>query len=79
MHGIPWYKSPVYIGIVVNLLYGAFNMAGLADFISVEDLNVYVVNGFGVIAFVAALVAEWKRRKAPQQPIGLTKASARKL
>lgn len=79
MNALPWYKSPVYIGIVVNLVYGLFNLLGMADVVKLEDINLYVANAFGLVAFVALVIAEIKRRKSPIQPIALTKGSAARL
>jgi len=75
MESLPWYKSPVYIGIVVNLIYGAVNLLGLADVVSLDQINEGVMFSFGAVAFVALVVAEIKRRNSPLQPITLTNKS----
>ena len=71
METLPWYKSPVYIGILVNLIAGAVNILGFQDFITVDVITTHVTEVFTLVAFVAAVVAEWKRRKSTVQPITL--------
>jgi hypothetical protein len=71
METLPWYKSPVYIGILVNLIAGAVNILGFQDFITVDVITAHVTEAFTLIAFVFAVVAEWKRRNSTIQPITL--------
>jgi riboflavin transporter FmnP len=73
MSPLPWYKSPVYIGIVVNIIAGIVNILGFQDLITLDFINSSVTQGFTIAALVAAVVAEWKRRRSAIQPISLTK------
>jgi hypothetical protein len=72
MNGLAWYKSPVYIGIVVNILAGLVNLFKLQDVVTLDILTNTVAGVFTAIAVVAGVIAEWKRRKSAIQPITLT-------
>lgn len=76
MNSIPWYKSPVYVGIVTSIISQLLALAGRADMFPAEQINAYVAAVFQVIALIALGVAEVKRRTSPVQPIAATKASA---
>lgn len=78
MQAIPWYKSPVYIGLVVSLLTSLVNLLNLQDVISVDVINDTVATFFTFVGLVAAAVGEWKRRKSDIQPIALTESSAKR-
>ena len=73
---LPWYRSPVYVGIVTTIVSGLLSLIGKADLFPVEMVNTAIEAVFGLIAAVALLVAERKRRKSSLQPITLTKAGA---
>lgn len=76
MSAIPWYKSPVYIGVVVNLLAGLVNFLNLQETIPIEFINDFVAMLFTAAGVIAAGIAEWKRRKSDIQPLTLTQSSA---
>lgn len=76
MNAIPWYKSPVYIGIVTSIVSQLLSLAGRADAFPAEQVNEAVTAVFQVVALVALAVAEIKRRTSTVQPIAATKASA---
>lgn len=71
MNSLPWYKSPVYIGIVINIIVGLVNALNLQDVVTLDVINNTVAGVFTVVGVVAAVVAEWKRRKSTLQPITL--------
>jgi hypothetical protein len=73
---LPWYKSPVYVGIVTSLVSQALALAGRADLFAVEEINSFVAGTFQFIALAALAVSEIKRRKSAVQPLTLTKAGA---
>jgi hypothetical protein len=70
MNAIPWYKSPVYIGIITSIISQIVVLIGRQDAIG------YVEAVFQVIALIALAVAEVKRRTSPIQPIAATRSSA---
>lgn len=72
MSGLAWYKSPVYIGIIVNLAVGLVNLLKLQDVVTVEFITNTVAGTATVVGVIAAAIAEWKRRKSAIQPITLT-------
>lgn len=76
MNAIPWYKSPVYIGIVTSIISQIVVLIGRQDAFPVEAINGYVEAVFQVVALVALAVAEIKRRTSTIQPIAATKAGA---
>jgi hypothetical protein len=73
---LPWYRSPVYVGIVTSILSQLLALAGRADLFPVEQLNAFVAGAFQFIAIGALAISEWKRRKSKDQPLTLTKAGA---
>jgi hypothetical protein len=73
---LPWYRSPVYVGIVTSIVSQLLAAAGKADLFSTEQINTVVTWGFQGIALGALAVAEYKRRKSKVQPLRLTKATA---
>lgn len=72
MNALPWYKSPVYIGVVVNLIAGLVNILNLQEVVTIEVINNAVATVFTVAGVVAAIIAEYKRRKSDIQPITFT-------
>jgi hypothetical protein len=75
-NALPWYRSPVYVGIVTSILSQLLALAGRADLFPAEQLNGFVAGVFQLVAIGALGVSEWKRRKSAQQPLTLTKAGA---
>ncbi len=73
---LPWYRSPVYVGIVTSLLSQLVALAGYADAFPTAQINAVVEAVFQILAVGALLVSEVKRRKSDVQPLTLTKASA---
>jgi hypothetical protein len=73
---LPWYRSPVYVGIVTSLISQLLALAGRADLFPTEQINGFVEAAFQIIAVVVLLVSEVKRRKSAVQPLTLTKAGA---
>lgn len=72
MNSLPWYKSPVYVGIIVNLIVGLVNLLNLQEVVTLDVITNTVAAVFTVGGIIAAAVAEWKRRKSAIQPITLT-------
>ncbi|HVJ23310.1 MAG TPA: hypothetical protein VM756_05165 [Burkholderiales bacterium] len=73
---LPWYRSPVYVGIVTSILSQLLALIGRADLFPTEQINGFVAGVFQVVAIGALAVSEWKRRKSKDQPLTLTKAGA---
>lgn len=72
MNTLPWYKSPVYVGILINILVGLVNMLNLQEIVTVEFITQTVAIIMTAIGIIAAAVAEWKRRRSTMQPLTLT-------
>jgi hypothetical protein len=73
---LPWYRSPVYVGIVTSIVSQLLALTGRAEFFPTEQISAAVDGVFQVIALVALAIAEYKRRKSKVQPIALTKTAA---
>jgi hypothetical protein len=71
---MPWYRSPVYVGIVTSILSQLLALVGRADLFPTEQLNAFVAGVFQIVAIAALAVSEWKRRNSKLQPLTLTKA-----
>lgn len=72
---IPWYKSPVYLALIVNVANGIVQVLGFTDVLPPDLVNTTVANVLAVVALAAAVVGEVKRRNSPLQPITLTQKS----
>lgn len=75
MDSLPWYRSPVYLALIVNIANGVVQVLGFTDVLPPEMVNTTVTNALAAIALVAAVIGEIKRRKSPLQPITLTDKS----
>ena len=73
---LPWYRSPVYVGIVTSIISQLLALIGRADLFPAEQINAFVAGVFQIVAIGALAVSEWKRRTSPVQPLTLTKAGA---
>lgn len=79
MNAIPWYQSRVYIGAVVAIISQIVVLLGKQDVVPVEAISTNVEAAFQLIALVATGYAAWKRQRAVEQPLTLTKTGAEKL
>jgi hypothetical protein len=77
---IPWYKSPVQIGLVTTALSAAIALfpklgtaLGLTSPTAISDA---VTSIFGVIAVVAPIIGSVMRARSKVQPLTLTQAGA---
>ena len=80
-HGpIPWYQSPVYVGIAVSLasqaLAHAPKLAAAFGLVDPTAISTVVTDIFSGISFLAALYAERKRANSTMQPLTLTKGKS---
>lgn len=77
---IPWYQSPVYIGIAVSLVSQALahapKLAAAFGLVDPTSISTVVTDLFSGISFLAALYAERKRANSKMQPLTLTKGKA---
>jgi hypothetical protein len=73
---LPWYRSPVYIAGITQLMSMLVVAAGLQTALPIEAINGYVEAVFVAIGVIAGIVGEIKRRKSAVQPLTLTKAGA---
>lgn len=73
MSTLPWYKSPVYVGIVTSIVSQLLALIGKADLFPTDQISGYVEGIFQVVALIALAVAEIKRRTSTIQPLTLTK------
>lgn len=73
MNSLPWYKSPVYVGIVTSIVSQLLSLTGKQDLFPTEQINQWVDAIFQVVALGALVVAEIKRRTSAIQPLTLTK------
>jgi hypothetical protein len=76
-HGpMPWYRSPVYIGIAVSIvsqiLAHAPKVAAAFGLIDPTAISTVVTDIFNGIGFLAVLYAERKRANSKLQPLTLT-------
>lgn len=79
MNAIPWYQSRVYIGAVVAIISQIIVLLGKQDVVPVDAISTNVEAAFQLIALVATGYAAWKRQRAVEQPLTLTKTGAEKL
>lgn len=79
MNAIPWYQSRVYIGAVVAIISQIIVLLGKQDVVPVEAISTNVEAAFQLIALVATGYAAWKRQRAVEQPLTLTKTGAEKF
>lgn len=68
---LPWYKSPVYVTIVVSITTQLVAFFGFSDKLSPETIKEYVLVAFEITGIVVLFVAERARRKSKVQPITL--------
>jgi hypothetical protein len=80
MNPIPWWKSPVYIGIAVSIVSAIFahapKVAAAFGLIDQASINAVVTDIFNGIGFLALIYAERKRANSTTQPLTLTQKSA---
>lgn len=75
MEPLVWYKSPVYLALIVNIVNGLVQVLGFTDVLPPDLVNTTVSNVLAGIALAAAVYGEVKRRNSPLQPITLTQKS----
>lgn len=78
MDAVPFYRSPVFISLLVSIVSQIAAVAGVADVVTTEDIAKSVDLTLQLIALGAAGFAAWKRKRSNIQPLTLTKGGAEK-
>lgn len=73
---IPWYRSPVFVGVIVSVIMQVLALLHVADKVAEADLSKLVDLVLQLIALAAAGYAAWKRQRSPIQPLASTQKSA---
>jgi hypothetical protein len=75
---LPFYRSPVFISVIVSIITQATVVLGVADAVTTEDIAKFVDLTLQIVALAAAGYAAWKRKRSNIQPLTLTKGGAEK-
>ncbi len=76
MESIPWYRSPVFVGLIVAFLSKGIEVLGLADKVApdqVANIVNWILDG---VTLASLAFAGFKRYKSSIQPLAVTKAGA---
>lgn len=79
MDALPFYRSPVFISLLVSIISQIAAVAGVADAVTTEDIAKGVDLTLQLVALGAAGYAAWKRKRSNIQPLTLTKGGAEKI
>jgi hypothetical protein len=78
MDALPWYRSPVFISVLVSIVTQTTVVLGVADSVTTDDIAKFVDLGLQIVALSAAGYAAYKRKRSDIQPLTLTKGGAEK-
>lgn len=79
MDPIIWYRSPVFVGVVVTIVMQLLSLFGAADIFPQEQVQAFIEGLLNIVSLGAAGYALWKRKRSDIQPVALTKSGAEKL
>lgn len=75
---LPFYRSPVFISLLVSIVTQILSLLGVADAVTTEDIAKGVDLALQLVSLGAAGYAAWKRKRSSIQPLTLTKGAAEK-
>lgn len=73
MPAIPWYRSPVYVALLVSIVTQVLKWTGLSEQVAAAEVATTIDNVLQLVALTAAGYAAWKRQTSEIQPLTLRK------
>lgn len=79
MNAIPWYRSPVFVGVLVSAVAQVIPLAGIVGVklnLTEDQLTQAAQGVLQLVSFGSALYALVKRKTSPLQPVTMTQKKA---
>lgn len=75
MDALPWYRSPVFVGLIVSFICQVLAVVGV-DSVAPDAIAKLVDLGLQLLAIGSAAFAVYKRKVSPIQPLTMTQQAA---